>query len=39
MAARKKATVRARPKTGLAGAPMNQGFEAFKYYVHMEVDR
>lgn len=39
MAARKKATVRARPKTGIAGAPMNQGFEIFKYYVHQEVDR
>ena len=39
MAARKKATVRARPKTGLGGAPMNDGFEKFKYYVHMEVDR
>lgn len=39
MAARKKVKVRARPKTGLAGAPMSDGFEKFKYYVHMEVDR
>ena len=39
MAARKKVKVRARPKTGLAGAPLNDGFEAFKYYVHMEADR
>lgn len=39
MVARKKVKVRARAKTGLAGAPMNNGFESFKHYVHMEVDR
>lgn len=39
MAARKKVKVRARPKTGLAGAPLNDGFEKFKHYVHLEADR
>lgn len=39
MAARKKVKVRARPKTGLAGAPLNDGFDKFKYYIHMEADR
>ena len=39
MAARKKAKVRARPKFGLAGAPMTEGFDKFKYYVHQEVER
>lgn len=39
MAARKKITVRARPKTGIAAAPMNDGFDKFKYYIHQEVDR
>lgn len=39
MAARKKVKVRVRAKTGLPGAPINRGFAAFKYYVHMEVDR
>lgn len=39
MAARKKKTVRARPKFGIAGAPMTEGFDKFKYYVHSEVER
>ena len=39
MVRRKKAKVRARARTGLAGAPIDKGFEAVKYYFHMEVDR
>jgi hypothetical protein len=39
MAAKKKVKVRAKPRTGLAGAPLNKGFDAFKHYVHMEVDK
>jgi hypothetical protein len=36
---RKKAKVRARARTGLAGAPIDKGFDAVKYYFHIEVDR
>jgi hypothetical protein len=39
MVKRKKAKVRARARTGLAGAPIDKGFEAVKYYFHMEIDR
>jgi len=39
MAARKKVKVRARPRTGLAGAPLNSTYQHFKDYIHMEVDR
>lgn len=39
MAARKKVKVRARPRTGLAGAPLNGSYQRFKDYIHMEVDR
>mgnify|MGYP003337208065 CR=1 FL=1 len=36
---RKKVKARSRARTGLAGAPIDKGFEAVKYYFHMEVDR
>ena len=39
MVKRKKAKVRARARTGLAGAPIDKGFDAVKYYFHIEVDR
>lgn len=39
MVKRKKAKVRARARTGLAGVPIDKGFEAVKYYFHMEIDR
>jgi len=40
MAMRKRKTkARARARTGLAGAPIDKGFEAVKYYFHMEVER
>ena len=39
MIKRKKAKVRARARTGLAGVPIDKGFEAVKYYFHMEIDR
>src|SRR5210317_80731 len=36
---RKKKTIRARARTGLAAAPIEKGFEAVKDYFHMEIDR
>ena len=36
MAARKKVKVRARPRTGLAGAPLNSTYQHFKDYIHMK---
>jgi len=36
---RKKKTVRARARTGLAAAPIEKGFEAVKDYFHTEIDR
>jgi len=36
---RKKKTVRARARTGIAAAPIDKGFEAVKDYFHMEIDR
>jgi len=35
----KKKTVRSRSRTGLAGAPIEKGFNAVKDYFHLEVDR
>lgn len=39
MAVAKRRAPRARKLTGIAGAPLTVGFEAFKYYFHYEVDR
>ena len=39
MAAVKKRAPRARKLIGIQGAPLNVGFEGFKYYFHYEVDR
>lgn len=39
MVKRKKKTIRSRARTGLSGAPIEKGWEAVKYYFHMEVDR
>ena len=36
---RKKKTIRARRRTGAAGAPVEKGFDAVMYYFHNEVDR
>ena len=36
---RKKKTIRARARTGLAAAPIEKGFEAVKDYFHTEIDR
>ena len=38
MAVRKR-KVKARARTGLAGAPIDKGFDAVKYYFHVDVDR
>jgi len=35
----KKKTVRARARTGLAGVPIDKGFNAVKDYFHLQVDR
>ena len=35
----KKKTVRARARTGLAGVPIEKGFDAVKNYFHLEVDK
>ena len=35
----KKKTVRSRARTGLAGVPIEKGFEAVKDYFHLEVDK
>jgi len=35
----KKKTIRARARTGLAGVPIEKGFEAVKDYFHLEVDK
>jgi len=35
----KKKTVRSRSRTGLAGVPIEKGFNAVKDYFHLEVDR
>ena len=35
----KKIKVRARPRTGIAAAPLNTGFAKFQYYVHYELDK
>ena len=35
----RKKTVRSRARTGLAGVPIEKGFDAVKNYFHLEVDR
>ena len=35
----KKKTVRSARRTGTAGAPLDKGFDAVKYYFHNEVDK
>jgi len=35
----KKKTIRSRARTGLAGVPIEKGFDAVKDYFHMEVDK
>ena len=35
----KKKNTRARARTGLAGVPIEKGFDAVKNYFHLEVDR
>ena len=37
--AAKKSKVRARPRTGLSGAPLNGTYQQFKDYIHMDVER
>tara|TARA_B100002019_G_scaffold277741_1_gene277862 strand:+ start:2933 stop:4060 length:1128 start_codon:yes stop_codon:yes gene_type:complete len=39
MVKRKQKKVRARARTGIAAAPIDKGYEAVKYYFHMELDR
>lgn len=39
MIKRKKKTVRARARTGIAAAPIEKGYDVVKYYFHMELDR
>ena len=36
---RKQRKVRARARTGIAAAPIDKGYDAVKYYFHMELDR
>jgi hypothetical protein len=39
MVKRKQKKVRARARTGIAAAPIEKGYDAVKYYFHMELDR
>jgi len=39
MAAARKRKMKSRARTGLSGAPIDKGFDAVKYYFHMEIDR
>ena len=34
----KKKTVRSRARSGLAGVPIEKGFDAVKEYFHLEID-
>ena len=34
-----KKTVRSRARTGLAGVPIEKGFDYVKEYLHLEVDK
>jgi hypothetical protein len=36
---KRKTKNKARARTGLAGAPIDKGFDAVKYYFHIEIDR
>ena len=35
----RKKTVRARARSGLAAAPIDKGFDAVKYYFHLDIDK
>ena len=35
----KKKTIRSKARTGLAGVPVEKGFDAVKEYFHLEVDK